>query len=145
MEIVKQAFGKVWKEVLARNVDFLPFLVVVESIDMVSSSRKTMKSVSWDCSAGRVRRASWGYPGGEGAENFRNQAKHAHSMACLYIRAARAAEYRGRVGLARVKGRQGQEEKGEHLMAMIPGSCHAFSDGLDKLNCFLGTLWRRQI
>lgn len=37
MEIVKQAFGKVWKEVLARNVDFLHFLVVVEGIDMVSS------------------------------------------------------------------------------------------------------------
>ena len=26
------------------------------------------------------------------------------AMACLYIRAVRAAEYRGRVGLARVKG-----------------------------------------
>ena len=60
------------------------------------------------------------------------------AIACLYIRAVRAAEYRGRVGLARVKGRRGQEEKGEHLMAIILGSCHTFSDGPDKLNCFLG-------
>ena len=42
------------------------------------------------------------------------------------------------MGLARVKGRRGQEEKGEHLMAIILGSCHAFRDGPDKLNCFLG-------
>ena len=60
------------------------------------------------------------------------------ATACLHIRAVRAAEHRGRVGLARVKGRRGQEEKGEQLMAVIIASRHAFSDGLDKLNCFLG-------
>lgn len=70
MEIVKQAFGKVWKEVLARSVDFLHFLVVVEGVEMVSSSRKTMKSVSWDYSALRVRRASWEYPGERGSREF---------------------------------------------------------------------------
>lgn len=32
------------------------------------------------------------------------------------------------MGSARVRGRQGQEGRGEHIMAAILGSCHTFSD-----------------
>lgn len=57
------------------------------------------------------------------------------ATACLHIRAVGAAEHRGRVGLARVKGRRGQEEKGEHLTAVILASVMGWTSLTASLEC----------
>ena len=71
---------------------------------MVSSSRKTMKSTSQDCSRGQVRRASWDYQGRAGAENFRNQAMHAQSHGLSEQQGCLSCQVQRRNGLSQSEG-----------------------------------------